>query len=58
MRKIIKAPRGAVAKMAHEFCKSEATIYNYLAFKTRTEEADIIRRKAVSEYGCIETITF
>ena len=54
-KKIIQIPRKNVALLAKATLSSETTVYNALAFRSDSENAKLIRSKAVSEYGGIET---
>ncbi len=54
-KKIIQVPRKNVALLAKATMTSETTVYNALAYRSDSENAKLIRKKAISDYGGIET---
>lgn len=54
-KKIIQIPRKNVAMLAKATLSSETTVYNALAFRSDSTNAQKIRRLALSTYGGIET---
>ena len=54
-KKIIKAPKGAVEKLAKEYKFTTTAVYNALAYKSDSEAAKAIRKDAVEYYGAVET---
>lgn len=54
-KKIIQIPRKNVGMLAKTTGTSESTVYNALAFRSDSENAQQIRRLALSAYGGIET---
>lgn len=54
LRKIIQCPRGTVARLCSDFGCAKTTVYDALNFTTATEQADLIRRKAIA-YGGVTT---
>ena len=54
-KKIIQIPRKNVGLLARATLTSETTVYNALAYRSDSENAKLIRQKAISEYGGIET---
>lgn len=54
-KKIIQIPRKNVALLAKATLSSETTVYNALAYRSDSENAKLIRQKAISDYGGIET---
>lgn len=55
-KKIIQIPRKNVGLLAKATNTSETTVYNALAFRSDSENANLIRKKALSDYGGIETV--
>lgn len=55
-KKIIQIPRQNVAMLAKATLTSETTVYNALAYRSDSENAKLIRQKAISDYGGIETV--
>ena len=54
-KKIIQIPRKNVGLLAKATLTSETTVYNALAYRSDSENAKLIRQKAISDYGGIET---
>lgn len=54
-KKIIQIPRKNVGLLAKATLSSETTVYNALAFRSDSTNAQLIRQKALSEYGGVET---
>lgn len=54
-RKIIKVPKGTVEKICQTMHVGKTTVYAALNFTSHSEDAKIIRDKAVKIYGGIET---
>lgn len=54
-KKIIQIPRKNVGMLAKATKTSETTVYNALAYRSDSENAQQIRRLALSVYGGIET---
>ena len=55
-KKIIQIPRKNVGLLARATLTSETTVYNALAYRSDSENAKLIRQKAMSDYGGIETV--
>jgi hypothetical protein len=55
-KKIIQIPRKNVGLLARATLTSETTVYNALAYRSDSENAKLIRQKAISDYGGIETV--
>jgi len=53
-KKIIQIPRKNVGLLAKATLSSEATVYNALAFRSDSQNAQKIRRLALSAYGGVE----
>lgn len=54
-KKIIKIPRKNVDLLAKAVGVARVTVWNALAFRSDSENAQQIRRLAISAYGGIET---
>jgi hypothetical protein len=54
-KKIISIPRGTADKIAREMNCSRNLVFQALSFRADSETAEIIRRKALTEYGGIQT---
>lgn len=54
-KKIISIPRGCVSKLAQDEGCQETMVYNALAFRSESERAQRIRKKALENYGGIYT---
>lgn len=54
-KKIIQIPRKNVGLLAKAMSTSETTVYNALAFRSDSENAQRIRSLALSAYGGVET---
>lgn len=54
-KKIIKVPVGSVSRLAQANNVSRATVYNALNYNSSNEQAQIIRREALSLYGGVTT---
>lgn len=54
-KKIIQIPRKNVGMLAKAMLTSETSVYNALAYRSDSENAKMIRQKAITEYGGIET---
>ena len=54
-KKIIQVPRKSVDLLAKTMNVSEITVWNALAFRSDSDNAQQIRRLALSTYGGIET---
>ena len=54
-KKIIQVPRKNIALLANAVQVSEVTVWNALAFRSDSDNAQQIRRLALSAYGGIET---
>ena len=54
-KKIIQVPRKSVDLLAKAMNVSEITVWNALAFRSDSDNAQQIRRLALSAYGGIET---
>lgn len=50
-REIIKVPVGNVEKMATANSVSRATVYNALNYSSNSEQAKMLRKQALEEYG-------
>lgn len=57
-KKIIQVPPKNVEKLAKAMQCSNVTVWNALAFRTDSENAQKIRRLAMSAYGGVETVKF
>ena len=57
-KKIIQVAPENVLKIAKAMRVSKITVYNALAFRSESENAQIIRKLAQSEYGGIETFKY
>ena len=57
-KKIIQVPPENVLKIAKAMRVSKITVYNALAFRSESENAQIIRKLAKSEYGGFETFKY
>jgi len=57
-KKIIQVPPENVLKIAKAMRVSKITVYNALAFRSESENAQIIRKLAQSEYGGVETFKY
>ena len=57
-KKIIQIPRKNVDLIAKAVNVSPVTVWNALAFRSDSENAQQIRRLAISTYGGIETTKF
>ena len=53
-KKIIQIPRKNVGLLAKATLSSETTVYNALAFRSDSQNAQKIRRLALSAYGGVE----
>ena len=53
-KKIIQIPPKNVETLARTMKVGRVTVYNALAYRSDSENAKLIRQKAVSEYGGIE----
>ncbi len=53
-RKIITVPNGAVEKLCHSLNVGKTTVYAALNYTSNSENAQHIRRLALSTYGGIE----
>lgn len=54
-KKIIQIPRKNVTALAKATLTSETTVYNALAFRSDSDNAQHIRQLALSTYGGVET---
>ena len=54
-KKIIQIPPKNVEMLARMMNVGRVTVYNALAYRSDSENAKLIRQKAISEYGGIET---
>lgn len=54
-KKIIQIPRKNVDLLARAMGVAQVTVWNALAFRSDSENAQQIRRLAISTYGGIET---
>jgi hypothetical protein len=54
-KKIICVPRGTAERIAAELNVSKNLVFNALAFRADSQTAELIRRKALSEYGGVNT---
>ena len=54
-KKIIQIPPKNVEMLARIMNVGRVTVYNALAYRSDSENAKLIRQKAISEYGGIET---
>jgi hypothetical protein len=54
-KKIIQIPQGKAEMLASDMGCSRTSVYNALAYRSESENAKEIRRKAVSLYGGILT---
>lgn len=54
-KKIIQIPRKNVDLLARAMGVAQVTVWNALAFRSDSENAQQIRRLAISAYGGIET---
>lgn len=54
-KKIIKIPRKNVDLLAKAMNVAPVTVWNALAFRSDSENAQQIRRLAISTYGGVET---
>ena len=57
-KKIIQVARKNVDALAKAMGCKNTTVWNALAFRSDSENAQQIRRKALSEYGGIETVKY
>ena len=55
-KKIIQIPRKNIGLLAKATSTSVTTVYNALAFRSDSENAQQIRRLALSAYGGVETM--
>lgn len=53
-RKIIKVPRGVVEKICQARGCGKTTVYAALNYTSFSDEANLIRKEAVSIYGGVE----
>lgn len=61
MARIIKkiaVPRGAVPALSKEMHVTHACVFDALAFRSNSELSEIIRKKAINNYGGIVTKGF
>lgn len=54
-KKIIQIPPKNVEMLARMMNVGRVTVYNALAYRSDSENAKLIRQKAISDYGGIET---
>lgn len=54
-KKIIQIPPENVLLLAKAMNRSKVTVWNALAYRSDSEDAQQIRRLALSDYGGIET---
>lgn len=54
-KEIIQVPPENVAKIAKAMRVARVTVYNALAYRSESENAKLIRKLALSEYGGVET---
>lgn len=54
-KKIIQVPPENVMKLAKTMRVAKITVYNALAYRSESENAQLIRKLAMSDYGGIET---
>ena len=54
-KKIIQVPPENVMKIAKAMRVAKITVYNALAYRSESENAQLIRKLAMSDYGGVET---
>jgi len=54
-KKIIQVPPENISKIAKAMRVARITVYNALAYRSESENAQLIRKLAINEYGGIET---
>ena len=54
-KKIISIPRGSADKIAREMNCSRNLVFQALAYRADSQTAELIRKKALNEYGGIQT---
>lgn len=54
-KKIIQVPPENVMKIAKAMRVARITVYNALAYRSESENAQLIRKLAINEYGGVET---
>lgn len=55
-KKIIQVPPKNIGLLADTMRVSKVAVWNALAFRSDSENAQLIRKKALSDYGGIETV--
>jgi len=54
-RKIIRVPVGNVQRICTDLGVGKSAVYNALAYNSLSASAQLIRKKAMSDYGGVET---